>query len=65
MYKNAIDPGKSVSFGMKDIDIGGQNQYAMCTVQVLTWNKNVILLYDLLNGLLFNKSMEISLYWIV
>ena len=31
MYKNVIDPGKSVSFVMKDIDIGGQNQYAMCT----------------------------------
>ena len=31
MYKNVIDPGKSVSSVMKDIDIGGQNQYAMCT----------------------------------
>ena len=31
MYKNVIDPGKSVSFVLKDIDIGGQNQYAMCT----------------------------------
>ena len=31
MYKNVIDPGKSVSFVMKDIDIGGQNQHAMCT----------------------------------
>ena len=30
MYKNVIDPGKSVSFVLKDIDIGGQNQYAMC-----------------------------------
>ena len=31
MYKNAIDPGKSVSIVLKDIDIGGQNQYAMYT----------------------------------
>ena len=31
MYKNVIDPGKSVSFVLKDIDIGGQNQHAMCT----------------------------------
>ena len=31
MYKNVIDPGKSVYFILKDIDIGGQNQYAMCT----------------------------------
>ena len=31
MYKNVIDPGKSVSFVLKDIDIGGQNQYVMCT----------------------------------
>ena len=31
MYKNVIDQGKSVSFVLKDIDIGGQNQYAMCT----------------------------------
>ena len=26
-----IDPGKSVSFVLKDSDIGGQNQYVMCT----------------------------------
>ena len=31
MYKIVIDPGKSVSFVLKDIDIGGQNQYTMCT----------------------------------
>ena len=31
MYKNVIDPGKSVYFVLKDIDTGGQNQYAMCT----------------------------------
>ena len=31
MYKNVIDPGKSVSFVLKDIDICGQNQYLMCT----------------------------------
>ena len=31
MYKNVIDPGKSFSFVKKDIDIAGQNQYAMCT----------------------------------
>ena len=31
MYKNVIDPGKSVYFILKDIDIGGQNQHAMCT----------------------------------
>ena len=37
MCKNVIDPGKSVSFVLNDIDIGGQNQYAMCTgsLQVL------------------------------
>ena len=35
MYKNVIDPGKSVSFVMKDIDIGGQNQHAMCTGPLL------------------------------
>ena len=31
MYNNVIDPGKSVSLVMKDIDIGGQNQHATCT----------------------------------
>ena len=31
MYTNVIDPGKSVSFVLKDIDIGGQIQYVMCT----------------------------------
>ena len=31
MYKNVIDTGKTVSFVLKDIDISGQNQYAMCT----------------------------------
>ena len=31
MYKNVIDPGKSVYFVLKDIDIGGQIQYLMCT----------------------------------
>ena len=31
MYKNVINPGKSVSFVLKDIDIGGQIQYLMCT----------------------------------
>ena len=31
MYKNVIDPGKLVSFVLKDIDIGGQIQYLMCT----------------------------------
>ena len=31
MYKNVIDPGKSVSFVLKDIDICGQIQYLMCT----------------------------------
>ena len=31
MYKNVIDPGTSVSFALKDIDIGGQIQYLMCT----------------------------------
>ena len=31
MYKNVIDPGISVSFALKDIDIGGQIQYQMCT----------------------------------
>ena len=31
MCKNVIDPGKSVSFVLKAIDIGGQIQYLMCT----------------------------------
>ena len=31
MYKNVIDPGKSVSFVLNDIDISGQTQYRMCT----------------------------------
>ena len=31
MYKNVIDPGISVSFALKDIGIGGQIQYLMCT----------------------------------
>ena len=31
MYKNVKDTGKSVSFVLKDIDIGGQIQYVMCT----------------------------------
>ena len=44
MYKNVIDPGKSVSVGMKDIDIGGQNQYAMCTVPLYRENIGIKLL---------------------
>ena len=46
MYKNVIDPGKSVSFGMEDIDIGGQNQYAMCTGRFINkpkLNKGIII----------------------
>ena len=31
MCKNVKDTGKSVSFVLKDIDIGGQIQYVMCT----------------------------------
>ena len=31
MYKNVIDPDKWVSFILKDIDIGGQILYLMCT----------------------------------
>ena len=31
MYKNVIDPGKSVSSALKDIDIDGQIQYLMNT----------------------------------
>ena len=31
MYKNVIDPEKSVSFVLKDIDIGEQIQYLMYT----------------------------------
>ena len=31
MYKNVIDLGKSVSFVLEDIDIGGQIQYLTCT----------------------------------
>ena len=31
MYKHVIDPGKAVSFVLKDIDIGGQIQYLTCT----------------------------------
>ena len=37
MYKNVIDPGKSVSFVLKDIDIGGQIQYLMCTGSLQHW----------------------------
>ena len=40
MYKNVIDPSKSVSFVLKDVDIGGQIQYLMCTGPLLikhTW----------------------------
>ena len=31
MYNNVIDTGKSVSFVLKDIDVGGQIQYLTCT----------------------------------
>ena len=31
MYNNVIDTGKSVSFVLKDIDVGGQIQYCTCT----------------------------------
>ena len=37
MYKNVINPGKSVSFVLKDIDIGGQT--STLYVQVLS-NQN-------------------------
>ena len=40
MYKNVIDPGKSVSFVLKDIDIGGQIQYLMCTGPLYLQTRN-------------------------
>ena len=40
MYKNVIDPGKSVYFVMKDIDIGRQNQYAMFTGPFKPFSEN-------------------------
>ena len=44
MYKNVIDPGKSVYFILKDIDIGGQNQYAIST------GPSLIILFERLLG---------------
>ena len=43
MYKNVIDPGKSVSFVLNDIDISGQTQYRMCTgsLKELIFWKNI------------------------
>ena len=41
MYNNVIDTGKSVSFVLKDIDVGGQIQYVTCTGPLLkgiVWN---------------------------
>ena len=35
MYNNVIDTGKSVSFVLKDIDVGGQIQYLTCTGPLL------------------------------
>ena len=49
MYKNVIDPGKSVSFVLKDIDIGGQNQYAMCTGPFF----NMVIMLGKINPLMF------------
>ena len=40
MYKNVINPGKSVSFVLKDIDIGGQIQYLMCTGPLTQYHRN-------------------------
>ena len=43
MYNNVIDTGKSVSFVLKDIDVGGQIQYLTCTGPLLVLNlKNLI-----------------------
>ena len=38
MYKNLKDPSKSFSFDLKDIDIGIQIQYLMCTGPLITYN---------------------------
>ena len=35
MYKNVIDPGKSVSYFLKGFDIGGQIQYLIGTGTLL------------------------------
>ena len=51
MYKNVIDPGKSVSFVMKDIDIGGQNQHAMCTGSCILINIYNIIICSILHYL--------------
>ena len=50
MYKNVIDQGKSVSFVLKDIDIGGQIQYLMCTGPlIIGWmTKNLFIFVQLL-----------------
>ena len=48
MYKNVIDPGKSVYFILKDIDIGGQSQYAICTgpIEIILVMDKVWEMYD-------------------
>ena len=39
MYNNVIDTGKSVSFVLKDIDVGGQIQYLTCTGPLIIRNQ--------------------------
>ena len=38
IYKNLKDPSKSFSLDLKDIDIGIQIQYLMCTGPLMTYN---------------------------
>ena len=61
MYKNVIDPGKSVSFVLKDIDIGGQIQYLMCTgsFKLKYWAK--IEFYNQVNILKFHNQYQFGL----
>ena len=58
MYKNVIDPGKSVSFVLKDIDICGQIQYLMCTGPL---SRTMTGINDLPRALCPNRPVNLAL----
>ena len=43
MYKNVIEPGKTISLVLKDIYIGGQIQYIMCTGPSFIINEHTLI----------------------
>ena len=65
MYNNVIDTGKSVSFVLKDIDVGGQIQYLTCTgplckIHIIASLAKYIFLYQKLSPLTIKIDVKFT-----